>query len=134
MSQSDYIKYKRVSTELKDNTYPAVLTTDSYTGFKQYSVENTVSISTAKLFHKRLIPPGTIRVFDMDKTVTNCPTFPVCRNTQLRTNRIPLSSVYYTPQYVAKYVKHPSNEKTACNCILNSKYTDGNICKCKTSF
>lgn len=134
MSQSDYIKYKRTSNILKDNTLPPILNTSSYTDFKQYSLENTITTPTSKIFHKRLIPTGKVRVFNMDKSVSQCPSFAICKDTHLRTNRIPLSTVYFTPVNHPTYVKHPTTEKTACNCKLNSRYTDGNICKCKTSF
>jgi hypothetical protein len=132
MSQSDYIKYKRTSNELKYNDYNAVFNTGDYIDLKQYSLEN--SITNNKLTFNQLTPTGSKRIFNMEKRTTNCPTFRICKSTNLRTNRTPMLNVYFTPQYVPTYVKQPTSAKTACNCALNSVNTERYVCNCKTSF
>ena len=71
----------------------------------------------------------------MEKKATNCPSFIVCRQTNQRTNRVPMASVYFTPDCKSTpiYVKQPKNAKTACNCVLDSVNTLKNICNCKIS-
>uniref|UniRef100_A0A6C0DRJ2 Uncharacterized protein n=1 Tax=viral metagenome TaxID=1070528 RepID=A0A6C0DRJ2_9ZZZZ len=132
MSQGDYIRYKRISTELKYDTLPPVLSEQQYINFTQYSIENNVV--SLKPDYRIPATYGTIKIFDMNKTVLFCPTFLTCTGTDARPNRIPMSTVYFTPQYVKKYVKQPGNAKTGCNCILNSVNTNKNICKCKTEY
>ena len=70
----------------------------------------------------------------MQKNISNCPTFPVCINTNARSYRVPMGQFYFTPRPVVTYVKHPAYEKTGCNCIMNSKYTNENIACCKKSY
>ena len=133
MSQSDYIKYKRVATELKNTKQvPAVLESQDYIGYKEYSMEN--KITNTKTLYNQLIPPGKKIIFDMEKKVTNCPAFIICNNTNKRPNRVAMSKVYFTPTPVPKYVKHPANAKTGCKCALNSVNTERYVCSCKTSF
>lgn len=132
MSQGDYIRYKRISTELtNESSFPPVLTEQDYINYKQYSIENTI-VSTKPDY--RIPSFGTQIIFDMNKKVNFCPPFITCTNTNMRPNRVPMSTVYFTPQYVTKYVKHPTYEKTGCDCIQNSVNTDKNICKCKTKY
>lgn len=109
MSASDYIKYKRVGTQLRDilpnekGQAPAVFDDQMYIDFKQYTIENT--ITDTKLIENSLIPTGSNLVFDVLKVVSNCPQFPLCTNTDQRTNRIPMSPVYYNPQQPPIYLK-----------------------------
>ena len=106
MSQSDYIKYKKIQNELQinnkavvakktipdrmQNAYfnqPPVFDTSDYGNFKEYTLENT--ISNTKLIMNRVTPSGKQVVLDMDKTVpSNCATFLVCKNTNTRPNRV----------------------------------------------
>jgi hypothetical protein len=132
MSQSDYIKYKKTSNKLKYNDYGAVFHTGEYIDLKQYSLEN--SITNSKLTLNQLTPTSSKRIFNMEKRTANCPTFPICNATNVRTNRKPMLNVYFTPQYVPTYVKQSTSAKTACNCVLNSVNTERYVCNCKTSF
>jgi hypothetical protein len=125
MSQSDYIKYKRVSNQLRNEKQPPVLNSQTLIDFEQYALENTI-INTVPALN-RLVPTGSQRVFQMDKVVGNCPIFPVCQNTNLRTNRLPMSSVYFTPTPQPNNIKIVNNSatmRTGCDCTSN-------ICKCK---
>jgi hypothetical protein len=99
MSQSDYLKYKRVATILKvdNNTskQPPVFASQDYVNFKEFTLENT--IVNTKLRYNHLTVSGDVLIMNMNKVVGNCATFPVCQNTNLRTNRVANSTVYFTP-------------------------------------
>jgi hypothetical protein len=146
MSQSDYIKYKSISSLLRVdsslNKLPPVLNCQNYTDFLQFSVEN--QIQNKKPINSRLTASNEQMIFDIEKRVQNCPSFLTCANTNLRPNRKPLSTVYFTPtpqpltinqinSRLKNKSKEQSNQRTACKCVLNSKNTGLNICKCKTS-
>jgi hypothetical protein len=153
MSVSDYIKYKRVGTQLRDvlpnskKQAPAVFDDQMYIDFKQYTVENTILDS--KLVENSLIPAGSNLVFNVLKNVANCPQFPLCKETDKRTNRVPLSEVYYYQQPAPTYWKQKQTNgqvyhnqrpfgqqfrtnhsgctcttKTTCQCIANKKYSN----------
>jgi hypothetical protein len=53
MSQSDYLKYKRVSTQLKidNNTskQPRVFNSQDLLNYKQYSLENTITTNNINI-------------------------------------------------------------------------------------
>ena len=137
MSQSDYIKYIKISTQLKldasRNQLP-VFDSSTYLDYKDYVLENT--INDTNITYNMLTPSGKQIVFNMERRVTNCPTTYECINTNKRANRVPMSQIYYTPKYIPLNWKQKKNAawlKTPCNCCLNSKNTLKNICKCKTS-
>jgi hypothetical protein len=87
MSQGDYIRYKRVSQELKvQSKLPHVFDSGNYTNYKEFSVENTVVNDLTQ--YDRVIPMTTRVVFGMERPkATTCPGFEVCRNTNQRGNR-----------------------------------------------
>ena len=72
MSQSDYLKHKKMATQLKiDNTdFKPVLDSQQYIQFKKYQLNNTVT-STNKQW-SRLQQSGKQRVFSMDLDVSGC--------------------------------------------------------------
>jgi len=138
MSQSDYLKYKRVSTRLRvDNdttNQPPVFASATLTQNQQYALSN--SITNTKPRYNQLVPSGSQPVFSMEKVVTNCPTFPVCKDTNTRTNRVPMTcradpSVPTPGSLDIETRNEAINMRTGCKCILNSRHTDGNICSCK---
>jgi hypothetical protein len=134
MSVSDYIKYKRVGTQLNDilpnskKQAPPVFNDQMYIDFKQYTIEN--QIPDTKLVENSLIPTGSNLIFDMMKVVSSCPAFPVCTNTNARTNRVPMSKVYYNQKQPATYIKQKQYgqinrlNNPACDCIVNKKYSN----------
>jgi hypothetical protein len=137
MSQSDYIKYKRISKQLvvdsSFNKLPPVLTSQDYTNYAQYTVETTVK--NTRPIYNRLTPSGAQKVFAMEKKVTSCPTFLLCKNTNTRPNRVPIINSYSvpTPQPLTiDQINESKSIRTACNCVVHSKYTNAGICKCKT--
>ena len=101
MSHSDYIKFKKTAAKLSIdnrsvlNKEPAVFGAGDYTDFKQFNIENTI-IDTSPTYNY-IKPSGHQIVFKMDKVVSSCPTFVTCKQTNTRPNRVPMSSVYFTP-------------------------------------
>ena len=135
MSQSDYIKYKRVSTELRlDASCSPVLTSQNYLDFEQFNLENTV-VNTCNNY-SLLTPSGEQIVFGMERNATYCPSFNLCRNTNKRPNRVPMPPVYFTPvpqPLNCKQKKNASWLKNGCICSTDSVNTLRYVCKCKTS-
>jgi hypothetical protein len=139
MSQSDYIKYKRVSTQLyldANNNESPVFTSQNYLDYAQFTLENN-TVNLCNTYN--LMTPSTSQiVFNMEKQkeTTNCPSMLICKNTNRREHRIPLPSVYFTPtpQPLNWYEKkHAKWLKNGCICSLNSINTLRYICNCKTS-
>jgi hypothetical protein len=67
------------------------------------------------------------------EVVSGCTEFPICVDTHLRTNRVPLSTVRYDPVVKPLTIEERnelSNLKTACKCSPGSKNTDLNACSC----
>ena len=118
MSQSDYLKYKRVSTLLKidNNTskQPRVFNSQDLLNYKQYSLEN--SITTNNININRITPAGYKHIFGMDKKTINCPQFKVCRQTNQRTNRVPMSTVYFDPTPQPLTIEQRNEAKNLCLC------------------
>lgn len=144
MSQSDYLKYKRVSTRLRvDNdttSQPAVFSSNILTQNQQYSLAN--SITNTKPRYNQLIPSGKQIVFNSEKVVTNCPTFKVCNDTNLRTNRVPMicraDPSVPTPEPLNIWnrgwdssASASENLKNGCKCALHKSHTNANSCSCK---
>jgi len=145
MSQSDYIKYKKITTVLTidmSNNFSPVLDSQNFLDYKEYVLENTVANS--KIVYRRIVPSNVQVVLDMEKTkskvqnmatsTTVCPNFLLCKNTNQRPYRVPLSTVYFKPKPQPlnwKETKNASWKKTACKCILNSSKTNSNTCSCK---
>ena len=144
MSQSDYLKYKRISTRLRvDNdttNQPPVFQSNTLSQYQQYALAN--SITNTKPRYNLFVPSGRQLVFGMDKVVSGCPTFPVCTNTNLRTNRVPMTCradpSVPTPEPLDIWnrgwdssASASANLKTGCKCALHRSHTDTNSCGCK---
>jgi hypothetical protein len=136
MSQSDYLKYLRVSTQLSldasKNQLP-VFDPSIYLNYKEYVLENT--IKNNNITYNLIKPDKEVIIFDMEKNPNNCPTTYECINTNNRKNRIPMSNVYFTPKYQPLSWKQKKNaywEKNSCICKLNSINSLRYICSCKT--
>ena len=134
MSQSDYLKYKKISTALKidGNDKLPVFESQKYLNYKQYALENTINNSS--VLYDRITPANKRVVFGMDKNATSCPNFIICQNTQSRPNRVAMAEVYFTPTPMPRTIKdtkHADNQKTDCKCVVSSQYTDRNLCKCR---
>jgi hypothetical protein len=155
MSQSDYLKYKRISNQLridnqidsgmtKTNQSP-VFTSANLLSYKQYALNNTI-LNTKKTLNKLTLNEKQ-RVYDMDKMVSGCPTFVICKDTQDRANRVLSDGVFFDPTkedyatrkptvtirtYWDKESTDPTNLKTDCKCALGRRTTDSYACACKT--
>jgi hypothetical protein len=69
MSQSDYIKYKKVNNILSvdaSNNFLPVLNSQDYSDYKEFVLENTVINS--KTIYRRITPDSQQIVLDMNKT------------------------------------------------------------------
>lgn len=126
MSQSDYIKYKKISYELKSlSKFPTTLETGDYTRFLEYSSEN--ANSNPKPSYNMLIQNTNKIIFGMEKNTTNCPsTFTICTNTNSRVNRV-LSSPYYLEKLpirplTRKQIESQPNSSTSRNNLCNCTY------------
>ena len=142
MSQSDYLKYKRLSTELQiqnnnKDEIPPVLTSQNYVYYKGYSLENT--IQNNKTVYHHLKPANTQIIFDIETyDASSCPQpYPVtCGSENNLSNRVPLGGVYIhptPPRYriqknryecrytqadgtvVTKYPSRPQRNKSICD-------------------
>jgi hypothetical protein len=127
MSQSDYIKFKKTATKISidnrsiNNKEPAVFESGNYTDFKQFNLENTIN-NTSPTFNY-IVPTGHQIVFGMDKVVSSCPGFIDCIDTNVRPNRVPMSTSRFTPT--------PSRLNwNALNTLNKQRFLD---CKCDTS-
>jgi len=152
MSQSDYLKYKRVSNQLRiDNQIDPgmtathqlpVFTSQNLLNYKQYALNNTI-VNTKQTLN-RLTSTTHQRVYNMDKVVGGCPTFIDCNDTDGRANRVLSKGACFDPQkedYATRIApvtirtywdNEPANLKTGCKCALGSRNSDSNTCACKT--
>lgn len=150
MSQSDYIKYKKTQTMLKDQTkLNKVLNETQYSDFESYQIENNVA--NTKNRYSKLVPPNSIVVMNMEKKITSCPSFLLCRNTQNRPNRILNTYVSQeaTPtlkidmqnhKKIGENGKEPIENSVKCSFVVRPGITRNytcyklpKLCKCKTS-
>lgn len=91
MSQSDYIRYKKVSNQLLEvSKLDPILDSQDYTNFKQYNLESNIINTNPTLNNLRLPLPGYTNVFNMNKKTNYCPidNFTMCNHTETRSNRI----------------------------------------------
>lgn len=121
MSQSDYIKYKKTAIDLKINKLPNLLEYANYNSYKGYSLEN--SVQNTKSRYNQLVPSGRTLVWNIEKTVSNCPTFAFCNNTTSRPNK-----KQYPASYNANYCNvNPSRPLSMKKIDMLTKNT---TCKC----
>ena len=148
MSQSDYLKSKRISTLLRiDNQkvnnvtkQPPVFTSQDLQNYTQYALTNT-TVNTKPTLN-RLTPKLRQRVYDMDKAVSGCPSFIICKDTQQRNNRVLSSGGYFGATMANNTAKSslvnirtywdntPANLKTECNCAVGNRNDGSNACAC----
>jgi hypothetical protein len=129
MSQSDYIKYKRVQRELKEfnqtpTKVPNVLNSSQYISYKEYSLENTI-VNHNDMYDK-LIDPSIPIVFGMvKKCASNSPTFTLCRGTDTRGNRTPILQLDDEEMPRFRYPRNGTISKAnrmKWNSVKNTKY------------
>lgn len=129
MSQSDYIQRKKMSarlsgiskTPINRGDFPNVLSSQEYTNFSQYQIENTF-INT-KINPEHLVLPNHQIIFNMEVLATNnCPGFAICKDTNTRQNRVlqkgfVMSNGMPVTVPMEKYVKLGAN---ASNCTTRN--------------
>jgi hypothetical protein len=105
MSISDYLKYKRVTTELKQLAkYPPVLSVSDYTDFKEFTIEKQMAyVNNTQGYTSPVNSNGSI--FGMSLKTTGCASFPLCSQTQSRVNRVPMATIYSDSSPVPVYQK-----------------------------
>lgn len=78
MSQGDYIKFKKIAQVLKSQKdLENVLSSNVYTNFKTFAVGNKISNE---------LP--TYRQLQIESQIAECASFPFCKNTNTRENRV----------------------------------------------
>ncbi len=97
MSQSDYIRRKRVASQVasKNNTpidradNPAILSSQLLTQLKQYDLENTI-VNTRPRFNQ-LTPSTDLRIMEMNlrKPITACKTYRTCSGNKYNASSLP---------------------------------------------
>ena len=102
MIQSEYLKKKTMSLELKDQSkLEPILGSQFYTQCKKYAIENK-SVNTSIIY-------GTVT----PNIVNYCPTFVLCTDTNKRPNRIQKTRA--TTTILPLYVKHPRPLQNYCS-------------------
>lgn len=103
MSQSDYIRHKRVALELRSQSkLDPVLGSGQYTKFKEFALEHTITHNPAPYN----VPSNVSVIFDMHLTsASNCPQFKLCSGTNTRPNRklrslAPSAPLALTPPHI----------------------------------
>ena len=90
MSQGDYIRYKRISNELVEQSkLDPILSSRKYTNYKEYTIENTVYNNVVT--YEKLNMANVAKVFGINQfNAQTCPPFILCNGTNSRSNRRPL--------------------------------------------
>ena len=95
MSQSDYIKLKKVKTGLAIKKLDPILLSSEYIAYKEYSLETT-GINTLPTYNLLALPNTTIinNIVVNNTSIVFCPSYNICTNgnkTHFNTN---LNSLY----------------------------------------
>ena len=132
MSQSDYLRRKRLSYILRNDAAsdPSVLDSGKLLSYKQYQLENEI-VSTNQPTHN-ILPVGKQDILGMERNVSECPTFIVCGDTASRPNRVAHIGRMCSDVPLNWHEKNDlKNAKQLwCKCELNRSTTDGNRCAC----
>jgi hypothetical protein len=132
MSSSDYTKYKRTGTILKNLAdEPYVLDASGYTDFMNYNLENKVT--NTKIAYNKLIQPNHQIVFNMDRNVVDCPTFTLCTQTNTRSNRERIMSTQAAPRPRVKYIKDRNIYSVKFKTLCMDKGNNGTKCRVCTT-
>jgi hypothetical protein len=136
MSQSDYIRHKKLSAELKEiSKLSKVLESQKYTAYKEYSLENT--IYSVKDVYYKFIPEGTQFVYEMIRNnANNCSDMSFCSLTDLRANRVNGNGDYLNPVFGQMYEPKPMRPLALKTIKTNNpeKVSIQNHIKCKCAF
>ena len=137
MSQSDYIKRKQVAHTLRidggqvDNSQPAVFSSQDLLKYKQYQIVN--EDSNTIINYNNITQASKIVVFGIDRDVTNCPDFVVCKDTNSRPNRVLRPEKECDVQILPLSWEQKKNvpvKSKLCKCQLKRKHMNKNVCSC----
>ena len=139
MSQSDYIRHKRLSKILNNvSELKPILNSQDYTDFKEYSLENT--IKSAKNVYYKYIPPEAQYVYGMEiRNSAGCSDMSFCINTHLRENRATIDGstvIYKNPVGGMNYQPKPMRPIALKTVKINhpEKVSIQNNVNCKCAF
>jgi len=106
MSQSDYIRHKKMANILRDQeNLGNVLNSQDLTNFKTFQISNT--ILDGNIYNNQLIPANKQIVFDIEMEISgNCPNIVFCTGTNDRANRTNKQSVPMFSHYRGKISKN----------------------------
>ena len=118
MSQSDYIRYKRVANELRNQAenLPPVIESGQYINYKAFTLENT--ILSNQLTYTKILPSSSVNVFGMQRNnPSGCSTFRLCTGTNSRVNRRPLLGTQIAAQPLPVISTDTKQDKSiVCKC------------------
>ena len=138
MSQSDYLRRKKVANELSlDASLNPIYDYSKYLTFKQFQFQN--EIGSSNINYSNIINQNNKNLFGVERNVTNCPSFAVCSDSVtgglVRENRVPhvgrMCNDYPLNWYENKVKEEAKN--LDCKCELNRTATDANACACVTN-
>ena len=132
MSQSDYLRRKRVANILKiDAAENQIYDSSMYLKFKQFQLENVVTSDNVN--YSNIKDANNQIIFNMERDVSVCPSFVLC-TTSARPNRVEhrgrLCNDYPLNWYEKKVAENA--KELWCKCELNRSTTDANACLCFT--
>ena len=128
MSQGDYIRVKKTKQVLTKKLSP-VISHENYAAFQTYHLETTVN--KTKHTFSRLLPASKKDIFDMEQNISGCPTFPLCTNTNARTNRKLNTFVFPAATKRLNKTADPMIQRTLTQgYVQRPVYCDKRTCKC----
>lgn len=126
MSQSDYLRRKRVSYILRNDAAsdPSVLDSGKLLSYKQYQLENEI-VSTNQPNHN-ILPVGKQDILGMERNISECPTFIVCGDTSSRPNRVAHTGRMCSDVPLNWHEKNALNnaKQLLCKCEINEPTTE----------
>jgi hypothetical protein len=131
MSQSDYLRRKKIANVLNlDSSDDPIYDSTQYIHFKQFQLEN--EITSTNISYRKITPSAKQLIFNMERNVSNCPTFLLCNGTSSRPNRVAHVGRMCNDQPLNWNEQNTNeNEKELwCKCKLNRTTTDENECLC----
>jgi hypothetical protein len=98
MSQSDYIKRKKIAVNLREynepnapkESVPVVFSSGQLQAYKEFATINNIEMSVdnmEKLRYSQLVPGDKQLIFDMERQTAGCAPFIICAGTSSRPNR-----------------------------------------------
>lgn len=120
MSQSDYIKHKKISNIIPSQL-PNILNNKDYVDYKQYYLVNT--IENTKENYNIVTIPNTQNVFNMNLRVSNCENKLKCQNDRASNMAYQRTCfpIMKAPglSVPSNYIKDITYEPCECNYTLN---------------